>query len=90
MGLSVLMGIFLHRHFGSGAAALVGLEGDIEQPTALVLNLPFSGRGSPDQHLSESVILLPQIAFIILAIMMVAGTSNAVNLTDGMDGLAPG
>ena len=91
VGLSVLMGIFLHRHFGSGAAALVGLEGDIEQPTALVLNLPFFRTWIPgSSNLSESVILLPQIAFIILAIMMVAGTSNAVNLTDGMDGLAPG
>ncbi|MEC7196841.1 MAG: hypothetical protein VXW23_07630, partial [Planctomycetota bacterium] len=84
VGLSVLMGIFLHRHFGSGAAALVGLEGDIEQPTALVLNLPFFRTWIPgSSNLSESVILLPQIAFIILAIMMVAGTSNAVNLTDG-------
>ena len=91
VGLSVLMGIFLHRHFGSGAAALVGLEGDIEQPTALVLNLPFFRTWIPgSSNLSESVILLPQIAFVFLAIMMVAGTSNAVNLTDGMDGLAPG
>ena len=91
MGLSVLMGIFLHRHFESGATALVGLQGDIEQPTALVLNLPFFGTWIPgSSNLSESVILLPQIAFIFLAIMMVAGTSNAVNLTDGMDGLAPG
>lgn len=91
VGLSVLMGIFLHRHFESGATALVGLEGTVPQPTALVMNLPFMRTWLPGSSaLSESVLLLPQIAFIFLAILMVAGTSNAVNLTDGMDGLAPG
>lgn len=35
-------------------------------------------------------IVLPTFAFVIITIFVVAGTSNAVNLTDGMDGLASG
>jgi phospho-N-acetylmuramoyl-pentapeptide-transferase len=33
---------------------------------------------------------LPTPVFVILAVLVIAGTSNAVNLTDGMDGLASG
>jgi phospho-N-acetylmuramoyl-pentapeptide-transferase len=34
--------------------------------------------------------LLPQILFAVWVILMIAGTSNGVNLTDGVDGLASG
>ena len=36
------------------------------------------------------MIVLGAIPFVIIAVLLVAGTSNAVNLTDGMDGLASG
>jgi phospho-N-acetylmuramoyl-pentapeptide-transferase len=65
---------------------------------ALVLNLPFQ-RTYPPTPVSESivqpavasnVIVLGAIGFTLLAAFFIAGTSNAVNLTDGMDGLATG
>ena len=45
------------------------------------LSIPF---------LSDTDIALPMLVFIGLAIMVIVGSSNAVNLTDGMDGLAIG
>jgi phospho-N-acetylmuramoyl-pentapeptide-transferase len=35
-------------------------------------------------------VVLPTAAFAVIAVIVIAGTSNAVNLTDGMDGLASG
>ena len=37
-----------------------------------------------------AVIVLGGVAFVLIATFLIAGTSNAVNLTDGMDGLAAG
>ena len=51
-----------------------------EDGNGLALNLPFY----------KFPIHLTFWTFAIVAIMVVAGTSNAVNLTDGMDGLAVG
>ncbi len=51
-----------------------------ENGAGIALNLPFY----------KFPIHLPLWAFACLCILVVAGTSNAVNLTDGMDGLAIG
>src|SRR3954467_11554855 len=53
------------------------------------------GRGiSPaSRHLSfirDTTLVLPAVLAIVLFWVMVTGTSNAVNLTDGLDGLATG
>lgn len=40
--------------------------------------------------LRDTPILLPTAVFVIWALIMIAGASNAVNLTDGLDGLAIG
>ncbi len=32
----------------------------------------------------------PLLLFVVWALLMIAGTSNGVNLTDGLDGLATG
>jgi phospho-N-acetylmuramoyl-pentapeptide-transferase len=40
--------------------------------------------------LKEFSLSLPFWAYLILAVMVVVGSSNAVNLTDGLDGLASG
>ncbi len=69
----------------------------IEQPEILQmsqsLTLPFlkswvfqDGHWVPNPHL----IVLGMGAFVTLAIVFIVGFSNAVNLTDGMDGLAGG
>ncbi len=38
----------------------------------------------------DTAIVLPVAAFVVWALLIVAGTSNGVNLTDGLDGLATG
>ena len=44
----------------------------------------------PNYELSPWLIVLPMWAFVLLTIFMITFFSNAVNLTDGMDGLAGG
>lgn len=56
-----------------------------------VLTLPFQRTYVPGTLLLEpGVIVLPAIVMLVVATLLIAATSNAVNLTDGMDGLAPG
>lgn len=56
-----------------------------------VLTLPFQRTYVPGSLIAEEgLIYLSLPVFAIIAMLLVAGTSNAVNLTDGMDGLAPG
>lgn len=57
------------------------------------LTLPFVRTYVPGMEsltLSPNVILLSAGSFIVLSIFMVMLMSNAVNITDGLDGLAPG
>ncbi|MFK7788789.1 MAG: phospho-N-acetylmuramoyl-pentapeptide-transferase, partial [Phycisphaeraceae bacterium] len=90
LGLAVLLGIFVYHH---GTSKFSGL--DNFELMSRSLNLPglktwmyeaSSGEWVP----SPSLIILPGVLFVFLAVMFIAGTSNAVNLTDGMDGLASG
>ena len=61
----------------------------------------IAGRNFPDERgltpisdqlstVRDSAITLAPILVILLALVMILGTSNAVNLTDGLDGLASG
>jgi len=79
LGIGVVAGIFLFR-YGS------------EIPVAHVLTLPFQRTYEPGSNmaLESGLIFLSIIPFVIISMLLIAGTSNAVNLTDGMDGLAPG
>lgn len=81
LGLGLLIGLFAYQKGDTGAA--------MDLPH--VLNLPFqktyTGEGAA---LNSALIFLPKWAFITMAILMTAGMSNAVNITDGMDGLAAG
>ncbi|WP_129667742.1 phospho-N-acetylmuramoyl-pentapeptide-transferase [Phytoactinopolyspora endophytica] len=40
--------------------------------------------------LRDTPIVLPAVLFVVWALLIISGTSNAVNLTDGLDGLATG
>lgn len=84
LGLGLLVGYFIYRHGDSAAS----------EDIAHVLTLPFQRTNTNSIELgfglSDSLIYLPRILFIVVAVLMVAGMSNAVNLTDGMDGLATG
>ncbi len=81
LGLGVLVGYFTFSH---GAAT--------EGPNlAHVLNLPFQKTyTTPAIQPAPGLIYMGMGVFIFVTAMMVAGVSNAVNITDGMDGLAAG
>jgi phospho-N-acetylmuramoyl-pentapeptide-transferase len=78
VGIALLLGLFIHFH------------GSNNPPTHL-LNLPFQRTFQPGTMIYEdNLIYLGPWAFGILAVLVISGSSNAVNLTDGMDGLASG
>lgn len=78
VGLGVLLGYFIYRHGGNNFALLGPDHTAIE--SYKVLAVPFYKHN----------LFLSLWAFMIIAIVVITGTSNAVNLTDGMDGLASG
>jgi phospho-N-acetylmuramoyl-pentapeptide-transferase len=78
LGIGVLVGYFAYKQ-GQGEAAVQH-----------VLNLPFQKTWSEPGRLNPSLIFLGMGPFVVVAALMVAGMSNAVNITDGMDGLAGG
>lgn len=79
LGIGVLAGWFLYN------------QGQSAEDLRHVLNLPFQKTYESAQGgISEGLIYLPKAVFIVLACMMIAGMSNAVNISDGMDGLAAG
>jgi phospho-N-acetylmuramoyl-pentapeptide-transferase len=81
LGLGALIGYFAYSHGNTEA------PGDL----AHVLNLPFQKTfESSDGPVSPNLIYLSLGAYILLSTLMIAGLSNAVNITDGMDGLASG
>ena len=82
LGLGLLVGFFAFQH------------GDTPGPgpdLAHVLNLPFQKTYlKPGVQVNPSLIYFGQAVFILIAVLMVTGMSNAVNISDGMDGLAAG
>jgi len=79
VALGVLLGTFIYK-YGQQAGALATFRGSEALETYRILTVPFYKHG----------ILLGTASFLILTVLVIAGTSNAVNLTDGMDGLAAG
>jgi phospho-N-acetylmuramoyl-pentapeptide-transferase len=85
LGLGLLVGFFVFQQ---------GSPEGVEQSLSHVVSVPLQ----PTYQLNElnvlvvnpSLVYLPMIGFILIAVLMVAGMSNAVNITDGMDGLAAG
>ncbi|MGH7131810.1 MAG: phospho-N-acetylmuramoyl-pentapeptide-transferase [Phycisphaerales bacterium] len=80
LGLGVIAGWFIYHHANP----------QVSPNLAHVLNLPFQRTYAKPGEVEEGLIYLSQAAFIVLAVMMLTGMSNAVNITDGMDGLAAG
>ena len=81
LGLAVVLAVFVYRHGGENAQTHV-------------LSLPFQRTLDPSPTgqwpLAEGLYVMGPWAFCILGVLVIVGTSNAVNLTDGMDGLASG
>ena len=87
LGLAVILGLFIHHH---GQA-----NDDAAMRMAYSLNLPFMNSWERDTLTgswvpSETLIVLGPVMFVALTVLVITGASNAVNLTDGMDGLASG
>src|SRR5690606_28369227 len=79
LGLGVVIGWFAFNH------------GDSPPHLAHVLNLPFQKTYEPGGGgVAEGLAYLGRASFIVVMTLMIAGMSNAVNITDGMDGLASG
>ncbi|HVV31484.1 MAG TPA: phospho-N-acetylmuramoyl-pentapeptide-transferase [Mycobacteriales bacterium] len=71
----------------AGVAVLFGLLATHFRSTDLVRLTPASTHVS---FIHDSTIALGAVGFVIWAFLMISATSNAVNLTDGLDGLATG
>ena len=81
VGLGVLLAVFIYTHPAHLYAAAKLGEGVKQMvDNAHHLNWPFV----------PSSISMPAWVFAILTVVVITGSSNAVNLTDGMDGLAAG
>lgn len=77
IGLGVVLGYFIYD-FGARNHAVAPLRDPA--PAYSVLSVPFY---KPGLQLGAGV-------FMVVTVLVMTGTSNAVNLTDGMDGLASG
>ncbi|HEY4328403.1 MAG TPA: phospho-N-acetylmuramoyl-pentapeptide-transferase [Phycisphaerae bacterium] len=80
IGLGVLLAIFIYQYPAKARAMAEAAGVAVGNLTAHRLNWPFL----PD------TIVLAQWLFWGLTVVVITGSSNAVNLTDGMDGLASG
>tara|TARA_Y100000746_G_C15452619_1_gene427872 strand:- start:131 stop:1288 length:1158 start_codon:yes stop_codon:yes gene_type:complete len=54
------------------------------------ISIPFMASNSKSDNTINGFLELPQWLYVILVIVVITATSNAVNLTDGLDGLATG
>tara|TARA_Y100001970_G_scaffold7888_1_gene9022 strand:- start:4527 stop:5684 length:1158 start_codon:yes stop_codon:yes gene_type:complete len=54
------------------------------------ISIPFMASNYQSDNSMNGFLELPQWLYIILVIVVITATSNAVNLTDGLDGLATG
>jgi len=77
IGLAVLLSIYIYKY---GSQSYILDQAGRSVNPAHSFYLPF--RASP--------IGLPLLAYVIITVLTMVGSCNAVNLTDGMDGLAVG
>ena len=54
------------------------------------ISIPFMASNYKSDNTINGFLELPQWLYVILVIVVITATSNAVNLTDGLDGLATG
>jgi len=76
-GLSAKQKYFWQSIFGLGAALVLLMTAQSDAETQLIV--PF---------FKNIIIDLSPLLFVLLTYFVIVGTSNAVNLTDGLDGLA--
>ncbi len=90
IGLGVVISIFIYHHGASKEAMDVYHINSMSH----CLNMPFVKTWEWSAALgwipSSSLVIIPLWLFVILGVVVMTGSSNAVNLTDGLDGLAGG
>ena len=80
-GLSIKAKFFCQTLLGLAVAFFLTYLDPNREPYATILYVPFFKNFTPD---------LGSIGYILFITFIIVGTSNAVNLTDGLDGLAIG
>ena len=80
IGLGVVLGFYVYSHGQNNHAVLSSVVEPGAVPSYKILSVPFYKAG----------LQLSALAFMLITVLVMTGTSNAVNLTDGMDGLATG
>ncbi len=94
LGLTARQKLFLQGLLAVGiASALVGFHAEGEYSTQLVV--PFFKQYHPDLAIHSlltfhHLFLLAFLPFVVFVTLVIVFSSNAVNLTDGLDGLAIG
>lgn len=89
LGLAVILGLFID-HYGN--SKFLQATPDL-QTMSHAFTLPGMKtwvKHGTDWIPSPSLVVLGTWPFVIMTILVIVGSSNAVNLTDGMDGLACG
>ena len=105
LGLAALFSWVIFTQATVNPIGGVGAQAEIWQDSARVLNLPFQKTWDTPVEtdpfadgeetmfglpLNPGVMVLGLGGFVLLGTLVIAGTSNAVNISDGMDGLAAG
>jgi phospho-N-acetylmuramoyl-pentapeptide-transferase len=96
LGVSALIGWALYRHglpapdAATVVAAADGTAATAADSLAHVLNRPMQRTWIRGEGISPHLFYLGMPLYVLLATLMVTGMSNAVNIADGMDGLAGG
>ena len=80
IGLGVILGFYIYSYGGSNHAVLNTLVEPTALPAYKILSVPFYKAG----------LQLGTLTFMVVTVLVMTATSNAVNFTDGMDGLASG
>lgn len=81
IALGVLLGAYIYHYGEANHAVLANRPGGEEVTQSYrILTVPFYKPG----------LLLSTLAFMVITVLVMTFSSNAVNLTDGMDGLAAG
>ena len=91
IGLGLVLGVFVYQ-YGGGKVGPDDPESLADM--ARSLTLPFFKtwvQVSPGVYeINRGLIVLPMAVFVAITVLVMTFSSNAVNLTDGMDGLAGG
>lgn len=86
LGLGAVIAYFAYASGGAGQ-----LAAEEAQRMAHVVNLPFQKTYEPNGFTPNTALwYMPALVYVLFMTLFMAGMSNAVNITDGMDGLAAG